>query len=89
MGNQSPLDHNVDSWYRPVNLSNQIGLHLWYALDDHTIQQLSWRDDDKTERLRRTGQASIPTQYHSWGPGTTTYVRILKFNQNGTLQIWA
>ncbi len=30
----------------PKSYSNQVGMHMWYASDNNTFQQLGWRDGD-------------------------------------------
>ncbi|KAG9752665.1 hypothetical protein KCU73_g6051, partial [Aureobasidium melanogenum] len=74
----------------PANVSAEIGLHLWYAVDNHTIQQLGWRDGDQDWTFQKNWTGVNPhagVGCYSWGPGTTTYVMMV--NQNDTLQIWA
>ncbi|KAK3064593.1 hypothetical protein LTR53_018440, partial [Teratosphaeriaceae sp. CCFEE 6253] len=57
--------------------SNEVGMHLWYASDDTTFQQLGWRDGDSAWEFQQSwtnlnGHAGVGC--YSWGPGTVTYV---------------
>lgn len=57
--------------------TNDVGMHMWYAVDDTTFQQWGWRDGDDTWTHQQdwsdfNGHAGVGC--YSWGPGTVTYV---------------
>ncbi|TKA81928.1 hypothetical protein B0A55_01921 [Friedmanniomyces simplex] len=62
---------------------NEVGMHLWYASDDTTFQQLGWRDGDAAWTFQQSwvgynGHAGVGC--YSWGPGTVTYVMFVDLN---------
>ncbi|WPH03131.1 Hypothetical protein R9X50_00600600 [Acrodontium crateriforme] len=69
--------------------SNEVGMHLWYASDSTTFQQLGWRDGDtewefQQSWTQKNGHAGVGC--YSWGPGTSTYVMFV--DTNNTVEIW-
>ncbi|KAK5743144.1 hypothetical protein LTR17_002905 [Elasticomyces elasticus] len=74
----TPLPNGGDAEY-----SDQVGMHLWYASDDTTFQQLGWRAGDDVWELQQSwlglnGHAGVGC--YSWGPGTVTYVMLVDLN---------
>ncbi|KAH0138365.1 hypothetical protein KCU84_g17947, partial [Aureobasidium melanogenum] len=69
--------------------STDVGMHLWYASDASTFQQLGWRNGDNNwtyqqEWQDKNGHAGLGC--YSWGPGTTTYVMMV--NSQNSVEVW-
>ncbi|KAK4623830.1 hypothetical protein CLAFUW4_05426 [Fulvia fulva] len=72
-----------------ANTSSEVGMHMWYAKDSSTFQQLGWRQGDdqwefQQEFTEKNGHAGVGC--YSWGPGTVTYVMMV--NLEHTVEIW-
>ncbi|KAI5362178.1 hypothetical protein Slin14017_G074150 [Septoria linicola] len=72
-----------------ANRSTDIGMHMWYASDANTFEQLGWRDGDDAWEHQLTwndkdGHAGVGC--YSWGPGTVTYVMFV--NSDSTVEFW-
>lgn len=69
--------------------SGDVGMHMWFAIDNSTFQQLGWRDGDDTWEFQQTfteknGHAGVGC--YSWGPGSVTYVMFA--NQQHSVEFW-
>ena len=69
--------------------SEDVGMHIWYASDETTFQQLGWRDGDndwtfQQSWLNLNGHAGVGC--YSWGPGTVTYVMFV--DQQNTVNFY-
>ena len=58
-----------------AKFSDSVGMHMWYASDNTTFQQLGWRAGDEAwahqgSFLNMNGHAGVGC--YSWGPGTVT-----------------
>jgi hypothetical protein len=77
----SPLPNQGNSTTNNTTGSGtDVGMHLWYASDASTFQQLGWRNGDSNwtyqqEWQDKNGHAGVGC--YSWGPGTTTYVMMV------------
>lgn len=85
----TPLPSNGDNSNTSILNYQEYGMHMWYASDNQTFQQLGWRAGD----LNWTFQGSWPNKNghagvgcYSWGPGTTTYVMMV--NLQNTVEFW-
>ena len=72
-----------------ASLSNEVGMHIWYASDNTTFQQYGWRDGDDTWTWQHTwanknGHAGVGC--YSWGPGSVTYVMFV--NLENSVEFW-
>ncbi|PPJ55533.1 hypothetical protein CBER1_05374 [Cercospora berteroae] len=81
----SPLPNEDPS----ANRSAEAGMHMWYASDATTFQQLGWRNGDDTWEHQFTwdsknGHAGVGC--YSWGPGTVTYVMFV--NEQNAAEFW-
>ncbi len=84
----SPLPNQNTSNGDPA-LSNQIGMHMWYAADEHTFQQYGWRDGDSSWQHQNVfsnmnGHSGVGC--YSWGPGTVTYVMMV--NEENAVEVY-
>lgn len=57
--------------------NHEVGMHMWYASDETTFQQLGWRAGDEEWSFQQSwlnlnGHAGVGC--FSWGEGTVTYV---------------
>lgn len=86
----SPLPNQGNSTTNNTTGSGtDVGMHLWYASDAFTFQQLGWRNGDSNwtyqqEWQNKNGHAGVGC--YSWGPGTTTYVMMV--NSQDTVEVW-
>ncbi|CAD0086875.1 unnamed protein product [Aureobasidium vineae] len=86
----SPLPNQGNSTVNSTTGSSaDVGMHLWYASDASTFQQLGWRNGDSNwtyqqEWSDKNGHAGLGC--YSWGPGTTTYVMMV--NKDNVAEIW-
>ena len=69
--------------------SNSVGMHMWYASDSSTFQQLGWRYGDTVWAHQgsfenKNGHAGVGC--YSWGGGTVTYVMMV--NQKNTVEFY-
>ncbi|KAJ9630684.1 hypothetical protein H2203_001207 [Taxawa tesnikishii (nom. ined.)] len=67
----------------------EVGMHIWYASDHQTFQQLGWRHGDvnwtfQGSWVNKNGHAGVGC--YSWGPGTVTYVMMV--NLDNAVEIW-
>jgi hypothetical protein len=72
-----------------TQFSKDVGMHMWYASGDTTIQQFGWRDGDAAWSYQDSfpdvnGHAGIGC--YSWGPGTVTYVMMV--NDADTAEVY-
>lgn len=72
-----------------TTFTDQPGMHIWYASDDTTFQQLGWRFGDNVWTFQQSwtdlnGHAGVGC--YSWGPGTTTYVMFVDLHN--TVGFW-
>jgi hypothetical protein len=63
----------------------EYGMHMWYASDATTFQQLGWREGDtgwahQQEWRNKNGHAGVGC--YSWGPGTVTYVMFVNLDNS-------
>lgn len=85
----SPLPNQGNSTTNTTGSGTDVGMHLWYASDSSTFQQLGWRNGDSNwtyqqEWQDKNGHAGLGC--YSWGPGTTTYVMMV--NSQNTVEVW-
>lgn len=70
--------------------SSETGMHLWYAKDNSTFQQLGWRDGDSAWEFQdvwtgKNGHAGVGC--YSWASNSSvTYVMFV--NQENTVEFW-
>ncbi|MGI4802881.1 MAG: hypothetical protein ACRYG8_54385, partial [Janthinobacterium lividum] len=73
-----------------VAAHNEFGMHIWYASDNTTFQQLGWRYGDlnwtfEGSWTEKNGHAGVGC--YSWEPDSTvTYVMLV--NQQNTVEFW-
>ncbi|KAK4502250.1 hypothetical protein PRZ48_005675 [Zasmidium cellare] len=72
-----------------ANQNHEVGMHMWYASDNTTFQQLGWREGDDTWEYQanftgRNGHAGVGC--YSWGPGTVTYVMMV--NEQNSVEVY-
>ena len=71
-------------------LTNEYGMHIWYASNDTTFQQLGWRYGDASwtwqqSWANKNGHAGVGC--YSWeSDSTTTYFMIV--NEEDTVEFW-
>ncbi|GAB7341492.1 hypothetical protein MBLNU457_7720t2 [Dothideomycetes sp. NU457] len=85
----TPLPSNGDTSNASITNYQEVGMHMWYASDNQTFQQLGWRAGDLQWTSQgawenKNGHAGVGC--YSWGPGTTTYVMMV--NQENTVEFW-
>lgn len=85
----TPLPSNGDASNASVTAFQEVGMHIWYASDHQTFQQLGWRHGDvnwtfQGSWVNKNGHAGVGC--YSWGPGTVTYVMMV--NLDNAVEIW-
>lgn len=85
----SPLPSQNTSNGNPA-FKNQVGMHMWYASDEHTFQQLGWRDGDETWKHQdifnnKNGHCGVAC--YSWDP-TSTVTYAMFVNEKNTVEIY-
>ncbi|KAG9681130.1 hypothetical protein KCU95_g16163, partial [Aureobasidium melanogenum] len=85
----SPLPNQGNITNSTSGSNTDVGMHLWYASDASTFQQLGWRNGDNNwtfqqEWHNKNGHAGLGC--YSWGPGTSTYVMMV--NNENTVEVW-
>ncbi|KAK6388254.1 hypothetical protein LTR65_008096 [Meristemomyces frigidus] len=69
--------------------ANEVGMHMWYAVNDTTFKQYGWRDGDAAWTYQATWadyNAHAGVGCYSWGPGSVTYVMMV--NLQSTVEFW-
>jgi len=85
----TPLPSSGDASNASITNFQEVGMHMWYASDNQTFQQLGWRAGDSQWAYQggwpnKNGHAGVGC--YSWGPGTTTYVMMV--NLDNTVEFW-
>ena len=85
----TPLPQNGDGSNSSIKSHNEYGMHLWYASDNTTFQQMGWRQGDLNWTFQgswtdKNGHAGVGC--YSWGPGTSNYVMFV--NKQNTVEFW-
>jgi hypothetical protein len=63
-----------------VPFENQIGMNMWFALDDSTFSQYAWYSGSNEWRWVKTWpgfNTHAGVSCYSWGPGTTQYAMMV------------
>ncbi|GAB7355291.1 hypothetical protein MBLNU459_g5829t1 [Dothideomycetes sp. NU459] len=86
----TPLPTDGDTSNATVTAHNEVGMHIWYASDSQTFQQLGWRYGDLNWTFQgswteKNGHAGVGC--YSWEPDSTvTYVMMV--NLNDSVEFW-
>ena len=86
----TPLPSDGDTSNSSVTNYQEYGMHMWYASDNQTFQQLGWRQGDldwsfQGSWTEKNGHAGVGC--YSWQDNsTTTYVMMA--NLENTVEVW-
>lgn len=85
----TPLPNEDSGSSNTTDGNTDIGMHMWYASDAGTFQQLGWRHGDSNWTWqqsweKKNGHAGVAC--YSWGGTSTTYVMFV--NQANTAEVW-